>query len=409
MDKQIFDLIKKEEQRQREELQLIPSENYASKEVLAALGSVYTNKYSEGYPGKRYYQGNKFVDEVETLAIERAKQIFGAEHVNIQPLSGSPANLAVYFALLQPGDKILSMNLNSGGHLSHGSPVSIVSKLYNIVSYDVNEETGQLDYEEIKKLALSEKPKLLIAGASAYSREIDFKNFREIADLIGAIFMADIAHIAGLVAAGIHPSPVPFADVVTTTTHKTLRGPRGAIILCKKEFAEKIDKAVFPGGLQAGPHNNVHAAKAVAFYEVLQPEYKEYAKQVVKNAKALCDSLKKLGYTIVSGGTDNHLLVIDLNTKNIDGREAAIALEKAGIVVNFNTIPYEKRSPFRPSGIRLGTPAVTSRGMVEMDMENIANWIDKAIQQKDNEEVLEEIKKEVSKFASTFKLPGVDD
>ncbi len=408
MDKQIFDLIKKEEQRQREELQLIPSENYASKEVLAALGSVYTNKYSEGYPGKRYYQGNKFVDEVETLAIERAKQIFGAEHVNIQPLSGSPANLAVYFALLQPGDKILSMNLNSGGHLSHGSPVSIVSKLYNIVSYDVNEETGQLDYEEIKKLALSEKPKLLIAGASAYSREIDFKKFREIADLIGAIFMADIAHIAGLVAAGIHPSPVPFADVVTTTTHKTLRGPRGAIILCKKEFAEKIDKAVFPGGLQAGPHNNVHAAKAVAFYEVLQPEYKEYAKQVVKNAKALCDSLKKLGYTIVSGGTDNHLLVIDLNTKNIDGREAAIALEKAGIVVNFNTIPYEKRSPFRPSGIRLGTPAVTSRGMVEMDMENIANWIDKAIQQKDNEEVLEEIKKEVSKFASTFKLPGVD-
>src|SRR3989344_1501361 len=308
-DKEIFDLIKKEEQRQREELQLIPSENYASKQVLAPLSSVLSNKYSEGYPGKRYYQGNKYIDEVENLAIERAKKLFNPEYVNVQPLSGTPANLAVYMALLKPGDKILSMSLASGGHLSHGSPVNMSSQMYKIVFYDVNKETELIDYAEVQKLAEKEKPKLIIAGASAYSRIIDFKKFSEIAKGVGAYFMADIAHIAGLVATGDHPSPVPYADVITTTTHKTLRGPRGAIIMAKEEHAKSISKMVFPGGVQAGPHNNVHAAKAVCFYEALQPEFKEYTSQIIKNAKVLSDNLKNKGYRVVSDGTDNHLLL----------------------------------------------------------------------------------------------------
>ena len=407
-DKKIFQLIKQEEQRQREELQLIPSENYASREVLEPLSSVLSNKYSEGYPSKRYYQGNRVIDEIESLAIERAKKLFGADYANVQPLSGTPANLAVYLALLNPGDKIMSMNLASGGHLSHGSPVSIVSHLYNIVFYNVNKNTGLLDYDEIEKLAKKEKPQLIIAGASAYPQEIDFKRFSQIAQSVGALFMADIAHIAGLVASKVHPSPVPYADVVTTTTHKTLRGPRGGLILAKEEYAKKIDKAVFPSGVQAGPHNNVHAAKAVCFYEALQPEFREYSQQIVKNAVKLAQELKNFGFNLVSGGTANHLLLIDVTNKAPDGRIVAESLEKAGIIVNYNMVPYDTKTPFRPSGIRLGTPAITSRGMKEDDMTLIAQWINRVVENLEDEKVLNEINAEVKDFARQFKVPGLD-
>ncbi len=407
-DKKIFQLIKQEEQRQREELQLIPSENYASREVLEPLSSVLSNKYSEGYPSKRYYQGNRVIDEIESLAIERAKKLFGADYANVQPLSGTPANLAVYLALLNPGDKIMSMNLASGGHLSHGSPVSIVSHLYNIVFYNVNKNTGLLDYDEIEKLAKKEKPQLIIAGASAYPQEIDFKRFSQIAQSVGALFMADIAHIAGLVASKVHPSPVPYADVVTTTTHKTLRGPRGGLILAKEEYAKKIDKAVFPSGVQAGPHNNVHAAKAVCFYEALQPEFREYSQQIIKNAVKLAQELKNFGFNLVSGGTANHLLLIDVTNKAPDGRIVAESLEKAGIIVNYNMVPYDTKTPFRPSGIRLGTPAITSRGMKEDDMTLIAQWINRVVENLEDEKVLNEINAEVKDFARQFKVPGLD-
>ncbi len=408
-DPEIYTLIQKEQLRQKNELQLIPSENYASKAVLEPLSSVLSNKYSEGYPGKRYYQGNKIIDMIEELAIERAKELFGAEYVNVQPFSGSPANLSVYLALLNPGDKILAMNLASGGHLSHGSPVNISSKLYETTFYDVDEETQLLDYDKILEVAKKEKPQLIIAGASAYPRIIDFKKFREIADEVGALFMADIAHIAGLVATGVHPSPVPYADVVTTTTHKTLRGPRGAIVMAKEKFGKKINKMVFPGGIQAGPHNHVHAAKAVCFKEASTPEFKEYSEQIVKNAKALANVLIEKGFKLISGGTDNHLMLIDLRNKKIGGKDAAIALEKAGIILNYNMIPYDPSTPLNPSGIRLGTPAITSRGMKESDMTFIGEKIDEVINSYEDTQVLERINKEVKEFASKFPVPGIDD
>lgn len=407
-DIKIADLIKQEQIRQKNELQLIPSENYVSSDVLQALGSVFTNKYSEGYSGKRYYQGNKIVDKVEELAVERAKDLFKAEYVNVQPLSGSPANLAVYLAMLKSGDTILSMNLASGGHLSHGSPVNIVSKLYNVEFYDVNKRTFELDYDEILQTAKKVKPKLIIAGASAYPRKIDFEKFRKIADEVGAFLMADIAHIAGLVVSEQHMTPVPFADIVTTTTHKTLRGPRGGMIMGKAQYSEKIAKAVFPGGVQAGPHNNVHAAKAVAFYEASKPEFKNYSKQVVTNAKVLAEELKNKGFNVLTGGTDNHLMLIDVTNFCNDGKQCAIALENAGIIVNYNMIPYDTKTPFRPSGIRLGTPAITSRGMGQNDMKTIASFIDEVVKNVKDKSAQQKINGQVKEFCSQFFVPGID-
>lgn len=409
-DPQLATLIRAEQERQRQQLQLIPSENYVSGAVLRALGSVLTNKYSEGYVGKRYYQGNRIIDQVEQLAIGRAQKLFGAKYVNVQPLSGTPANLAVYFALLKPGDKILSMNLAAGGHLSHGSPVNLTSQLYRVVYYNVDRESNLLDYEAIAQIAQKEKPRLIIAGASAYSRIIDFKKFAQIAQSVGAYLLADIAHIAGLVATGHHPDPLPYADVVTTTTHKTLRGPRGGMIMsASEEFADRISRAVFPGGIQAGPHNNIHAAKAVCFHEALQPEFKEYCAQIIRNAKVLAQELSKRGYRIVSGGTENHLMLIDLRPQEVDGRSVAEALERANIIVNYNLIPYDPAKPLRPSGIRLGTPALTSRGMREREMIKIADWIDEVVQNLQNEAVLKEVGEQVSTFAKDFPVPGVDE
>lgn len=413
VDSQIAQLIRAEQERQRDQLQLIPSENYVSKAVLEALGSVLTNKYSEGYAGKRYYQGNKIIDQVEELAVERAKKLFGAGYVNVQPLSGTPANLAVYFALLKPGDKILSMNLAAGGHLSHGSPVNLTSQLYQTVFYNVDAETEKLDYNAIAAIAAREKPQLIIAGASAYSRVIDFAKFAQIAQSVKAYFLADIAHIAGLIATGHHPSPLPHADVVTTTTHKTLRGPRGGMIMAKdEEFADRISHAVFPGGIQAGPHNHVHAAKAVCFHEALQPEFREYSGQVVTNAKKLASELTARGYHVVSGGTDNHLLLVDLRDQGVDGRTAAEALERANIIVNYNLIPHDPAKPMRPSGIRLGTPALTSRGMKEDNMVQIANWISTVLNNPNipnHPEELQTIAAEVEAFSSQFPVPGIDN
>ena len=345
---------------------------------MAAMGSPLTNKYAEGYPGKRYYGGCTYVDVAENLAIERAKELFGAEHANVQPHSGSQANFAVYFAFLKPGDTILGMNLAHGGHLTHGSPVNMSGAQYNIVSYGVSEETGCIDYDEVERIAKECSPKLIVAGASAYSRIIDFARFRQIADMVGAYLMVDMAHIAGLVAAGLHPSPVPYADVVTTTTHKTLRGPRGGMILCKAEHAKAIDKAIFPG-IQGGPLCHVVAAKAVCFHEALQPEFKEYQLQIVKNAAALAEALVEHGFDIVSGGTDNHLMLVDLRKKNITGKKAEKLLEEVGITCNKNAIPFDPEKPFVTSGIRLGTPAVTTRGMKEEDMRLIAEVIDKTL------------------------------
>jgi len=409
VDPQIHQLIIQEQQRQREQLQMIPSENYASKAVLEPLSSVLSNKYSEGYPGARYYQGNQIIDQIERLAIERAKKLFGVEYVNIQPFSGSPANIAVYLAVLSPGAKILAMDLSAGGHLSHGSPVNISSKLYQTSFYQVDPDTLQLDYDQIRNVAQTERPDLILAGASAYPRIIDFQRFREIADEVGALLMADIAHIAGLVVGGLHPSPVGVADVITTTTHKTLRGPRGAIIMAKPHLGKKIDKMVFPGGIQAGPHNHVHAAKAVCFHEAMQPEFKQYTQTVVENAQALAENLNQHGFNLVTSGTDNHLILIDLRSKNIDGKTAAIALEKAGIIVNYNLIPYDPNPPQEPSGIRLGTPAITSRGLKPENMEVIGDWIDRAISNSTDEKVLNGIRDEVKNFARQFPVPGVDD
>lgn len=403
IDPEIYKIIKKEKEREQNVLELIPSENFTSVAVLQALGSVLTNKYSEGYPHKRYYGGNTFIDEAEDLAIKRAKELFGAEHVNVQPYSGSPANLEVYFALLNPGDKVLGMNLAHGGHLTHGHPINFSGKVFKFSQYGVEEETELLNYEKIREIAMQEKPKIIISGASAYPRAIDFKKFQDIAEECGAISMADIAHIAGLIIAGEHQSPFPFTDIVTTTTHKTLRGPRGAMIMCKEKFAKDIDRAVFPG-MQGGPHNHVNAAKAVAFKEAATPEFKEYIKQVVKNAKVLAEELKKYGFRLVTGGTDNHLILIDLTNKNIPGKEAEAILDKVGITVNKNMIPFDKHSPFDPSGIRIGTPAITTRGMKEDEMKIIAELINKTLENRNNETELEKIKLQIKDLTSKFPL-----
>lgn len=374
VDPAIAELIAEETQRQNNKIELIASENFVSKAVMAAMGSTLTNKYAEGYPGKRYYGGCEVVDKVEDLARERAKQLFGAEHANVQPNSGSQANQAVFFAVLKPGDTVMGMNLSHGGHLTHGSPVNISGKHYNIISYEVDEVTQKIDYEKVRELAKEYKPKMIIAGASAYSRTIDFAKFREIADEVGAYLMVDMAHIAGLVAAGLHPNPVPYAHFVTTTTHKTLRGPRGGMILCSQEFAQVIDKSIFPG-IQGGPLMHVIAAKAVSFYEALQPEFKEYQKQILKNAQALANGLMKRGMNIVSGGTDNHLMSLDVRNMNLTGKKAENLLDEIGITCNKNTIPFDPESPFVTSGVRLGTPAVTTRGLKEADMDEIADII----------------------------------
>ncbi len=387
--------------RQRHNIELIASENIVSKAVLLAAGGVLTNKYAEGYPGKRYYGGCVYVDEVEEIARERAKKIFGADHANVQPHCGASANLAVFFALLNPGDTVLSMNLAHGGHLSHGSPVNISGKYFNIVPYGVSSETQTIDYDEVERLAIENKPKLILAGASAYPRVIDFKRFREIADKVGAYFMVDMAHIAGLVAAGVHPSPVPYADVVTTTTHKTLRGPRGGLILCREEHAKAIDKAIFPG-TQGGPLMHIIAAKAVAFGEALTDEFKAYQEQVAKNAKVLSEALLKKGIKLVSGGTDNHLMLLDLRETGITGKELEHRLDEVHITANKNAIPDDPQSPFITSGVRIGTPAVTSRGFGEAEMELIATWIYDVIY--NFEEKKEQITKDVIALCEKFPI-----
>lgn len=374
VDPEIGKLISEETDRQRNGIELIASENFVSPAVMAAMGSPLTNKYAEGYPGKRYYGGCEVVDKIENIARDRAKKLFGADHANVQPNSGSQANQAVFFSILSPGDKIMGMDLSHGGHLTHGSPVNMSGKHYNVVSYEVDAETQRIDYDAVREMALKEKPKLIIAGASAYSRDFDFPRLREIADEIGAYFLFDMAHVAGLIAAGLHSDPVPYADFVTTTTHKTLRGPRGGMILCKEEHAAKVDRAIFPG-IQGGPLQHVIAAKAVSFHEALQPEFKAYQEQTLKNAHALAVALEKNGLNIVSGGTDNHLLLIDLTSIEMTGKDAEHLLGQVGVTCNKNTIPFETQSPFVTSGIRLGTPAVTTRGMVEEDMEEIAEII----------------------------------
>jgi glycine hydroxymethyltransferase len=401
-DHNIYESIKKEQQRQEEGLEMIPSENFVSPAVLEALGSVLTNKYSEGYPGKRYYGGCEFIDEVEQLAIDRAKQIFGAEHVNVQPLSGAPANIAVYFALLKPGDTVLGMDLSHGGHLTHGHPVTYMAKIYNFVRYKTNVE-GLIDLDNLRQMALEHKPKIILVGYSAYSREIEYEKIKAIADEVSAITMADIAHIAGLIAGGETNNPVPIFDIVTTTTHKTLRGPRGGMIMCKEKFAKDIDKAVFPG-FQGGPHENNIAAKAVAFKEAMEPEFKEYVKQIKKNIKILETEFNHLGYKLCFGGSDNHLLLIDVTSKGVSGKQAQIALDKAGITVNKNMIPDDPRSPMDPSGIRLGTPAITTRGMKENEMKTIAGWIDEAIMNWQDDAKLADIKQRVIEMTKNFPL-----
>ena len=378
-DPNVKAVIDQELMRQRDKLEMIASENIVSQAVMEAQGSVLTNKYAEGYPGKRYYGGCEHVDVVETLAIERAKRLFGAEHANVQPHSGSQANFAVYFAMLKPGDTIVGMNLSHGGHLTHGSPVNVSGTYFNVVPYGVNAETQQIDYDEFRKIVLEAKPKLIIAGGSAYSRQIDFKKMDDVAHEVGAIFMVDMAHFAGLVAAGLHPNPVEYADIVTTTTHKTLRGPRGGMILCKEEYAKAIDKAVFPG-IQGGPLMHVIAAKAVALGEALQPEFKEYAEQVIKNAKVLAAELIAKGLTIVSGGTDTHVMLVDVRNTGLTGKEAEHLLDEIGITANKNTIPFDPASPFVTSGVRLGTPALTTRGLKEDDMKEIADIIATVLQ-----------------------------
>ena len=400
-DSEIADAIQAEMERQNSHLELIASENWVSKAVMAAMGSPLTNKYAEGYPGKRYYGGCQCVDVVEDLARERAKKLFGCDYANVQPHSGAQANLAVFFAMLEPGDKVMGMNLDHGGHLTHGSPVNISGKYFNIVSYGVNDE-GVIDYDKVREIAVKEKPKMIIAGASAYARIIDFKKFREIADEVGAYLMVDMAHIAGLVAAGLHPSPIPYADVTTTTTHKTLRGPRGGLILCNQEAADKFNfnKAVFPG-IQGGPLEHVIAGKAVCFKEALEPEFAEYQKQIIKNAQALSKGLMARGVKIVSGGTDNHLMLIDLRGEDVTGKELEKRLDAAHITCNKNTVPNDPRSPFVTSGVRLGTPAVTTRGLKEEDMDVIAECIALVLQSEDN---IEKVKGMVAELTAKYPL-----
>jgi glycine hydroxymethyltransferase len=402
-DPDIARALELEAERQDYKLNLIASENYTSRAVMEAQGSIMTNKYAEGYSGKRYYGGCDFVDIAEDLAIERAKEIFGAEHVNVQPHSGSGANMAVYFSVLNPGDRIMAMDLSHGGHLSHGSPVSFSGKLYDIVPYGVAEETEELDYDALEEMAKKEKPRMIVTGASAYSRTIDFKRFREIADSVDAYLLADVAHIAGLIAAGEHPSPVPYADFVTTTTHKTLRGPRGGMVMCSEEYAKGVDKTVFPG-LQGGPLMHIIAAKAVAFKEALSDKFKQDQKQTVKNAKALCASLIDRDFDIVAGGTDNHLMLINLNKYDLTGKETETYMSNGGIVINKNTIPFETRGPFITSGLRAGTPAVTTRGMKEAQMEDVANFIETVIQHPKDQDVLDQVNADVQQLCSDFPI-----
>ena len=401
VDEEIYNLVGKELEREQEGIELIASENFASKAVMEAMGSYLTNKYAEGYPAKRYYGGCQVVDEVEELARERAKKLFGAEHANVQPHSGSQANMAVYFTILQPGDTVLGMDLSHGGHLTHGSAVNFSGRLYNFVSYGVNKETEMIDYEQIRRLALEYKPKLIVAGASAYSRIIDFKKLKDICDEVGAYFMVDMAHIAGLVATGAHPSPVPYADFVTSTTHKTLRGPRGGLILCKEKYAKALDKNIFPG-IQGGPLMHTIAAKAVCFKEALQPEFKEYINKVVKNCKVLAEELVKYDFKLVSNGSDNHLILVDLNNKDITGKDAEKLLDSIGITVNKNTVPNETKSPFVTSGIRIGTAAVTTRGFDEEDMKEVEALRNDAIENKD--ENLSSLKNRVKALCSKHPL-----
>jgi glycine hydroxymethyltransferase len=403
VDPEVYQIIKNELERQAYQLELIASENTVSRAVLDAQGSVFTNKYAEGYPSKRYYGGCEYADEIETLAIDRALEIFGAEYANVQAHSGSQANMAVYFATLQPGDKVLGMDLAHGGHLTHGSSVSFSGKLYDFVSYGVDKETETIDMAEVERIALEHRPKMIIAGASAYSRFIDFDGFRQIADKIGALFMVDMAHIAGLVAAGVHPSPVPYADFVTSTTHKTMRGPRGGLILAKEEFGRVLNSNIFPG-IQGGPLIHVIAAKAVAFKEALADDFKQYQKQVVANAQVLGEGLKTAGFRLVSGGTDNHLLLLDLSTKGITGKVAEEALEKAGLTVNKNAVPFDTQSRFVTGGVRVGTPAVTTRGLKEDEMKLVAAWIERVIANVDDEPLLAAIRQEVHDLCAKFPL-----
>ncbi|MDH4358960.1 MAG: serine hydroxymethyltransferase [Candidatus Berkelbacteria bacterium] len=406
-DGEAYRILKAEQKRQVEGLELIPSENYVSKAVLEAVGSVLTNKYSEGYPGHRYYGGNFYIDQAENLAIGRAKKLFKTDyHVNVQPYSGSPANIAVMLAVLELGDKVMGMSLTQGGHLTHGHKVNFSGRYYDFCQYGVDRRTEIIDYSEVEKTALKEKPKMIICGATAYPRIINFKAFSKIAEKVKAILMADISHIAGLIAAGVHPTPFGLADIITTTTHKTLRGPRGAVIFCKDRYAEAIDRAVFPG-IQGGPHDHVNLAKAVAFGEALKPEFKEYGKQTVKNSQALAAKLIAGGLRLVSGGTDNHLILVDLGSLGVTGKQAEAWLDEAGITVNKNTIPYDERKPMDPSGIRLGTPAVTSRGMKEKEMKIIGEFILRVLASKGQVTELKIIKKEVTSFAKKFPVPGI--
>lgn len=405
-DPQIADLIEQEERRERDKIRLIPSENYVSHAVLAATGSVLTNKYSEGYSGRRYYEGQQFIDPIEDLAVERARSLFGAEHANVQPYSGSPCNLAVYLAFLKPGDTVLGMGLDQGGHLTHGWDVSATGRWFRPVRYGVDRATGRLDYDQVRDVAKREQPKLIWAGGTAIPRTIDFEVFKEIASEVGAIFAADIAHIAGLIAGGAHPSPVGLADVITTTTHKTLRGPRGAMLLSTDEHAKPLDRAVFPG-LQGGPHNHTTAGIAVALGEASAPTFKRYAEQIVTNARALADGLLERGFDLISGGTDNHLILIDLTNKRITGKVAAKALDVAGIELNYNTVPFDPRKPFDPSGIRLGTPAITSRGMGKTEMLRIAGWIDQIVLSPTDEELARRTAYEIKQMCQDFPAPGI--
>ncbi len=400
-DYEVYEAIQNELKRQQNKIELIASENFVSNSVMEAMGSYMTNKYAEGYPASRYYGGCEYVDVAENLARERVKKIFGAEHANVQPHSGAQANMAVYFAVLEAGDTVLGMNLSHGGHLTHGSPVNASGKLYNFIPYGLDKETGRIDYDELERLAIENKPKLILAGASAYPREIDFERIRKIADKVGSIFMVDMAHIAGLVAAGLHQNPVKYADIVTSTTHKTLRGPRGGLILCKEEYAKKIDKAIFPG-TQGGPLMHVIAAKAVCFGEALKPEFKEYQKQIVKNAKVLSEELLKLGFDLVSGGTDNHLILMDLRSKHITGKELETRLDNVGITVNKNAVPFDTEKPTITSGIRVGTPAVTTRGFKEEDMVEIARLINMTVENYEDKQ--DEIRSRVAKICEKYPL-----
>jgi glycine hydroxymethyltransferase len=402
-DSEVYQSILNETKRQEEGMELIASENYVSLAVLEAMGTVFNNKYSEGYPGHRYYGGQEFTDEIENLAIARAKKLFSAEHVNVQPLSGSPANAAVYFAFLKPGDKVLGLRLDHGGHLSHGHPVNFSGMLYNFIQYGVNAETGYIDMDEVRAIALREQPKMIVAGFSAYSREIEWQKFKDIADEVGAFSFADIAHPAGLIAAGELSNPTPIFDVVSTTTHKTLRGPRGAIIMCKEKFAKQIDKAVFPG-MQGGPHEHIIAAKAVAFGEALRPEFKEYAWQVIKNARAMAEEFIKLGYEVISGGTDNHLMVVNMASQKLSGKDAEVVLDKVGISVSRSTIPNDPNPPMNPSGVRFGSAAVTTRGMRESEMKMIVEFINRAIETRASEIELKKIKEEIKNLCGRFPL-----